>query len=81
MNNVFIISWIKGNCKRNKRCNGAHGEKELTAWNEHLEKMKNKMITREKEDNKRQKDNDSAGKNKAPIKDKIQAPRTNEVGC
>ena len=34
-------SWIKlkGVCPRAKTCTGAHGEAELKAWNEHLERM------------------------------------------
>lgn len=34
-----IHSWKKGTCKLNKACTYAHGDDELNAWNEHLEKM------------------------------------------
>ena len=35
------LSWIKleGVCPRAKTCTGAHGETELKAWNEYLERM------------------------------------------
>ncbi|KAK2571999.1 putative helicase with zinc finger domain, partial [Acropora cervicornis] len=32
-------NWKKGTCKLNKACTYAHGDDELNAWNEHLEKM------------------------------------------
>ena len=31
--------WKKGTCKLDKACTFAHGDDELRAWNEHLEKM------------------------------------------
>ena len=46
-------SWIKlkGVCPRAKTCTGAHGETELKAWNEHLERMGHEMQTQEKKKN------------------------------
>ena len=41
--------WASGTCKLQRECTFAHGEKELEAWNEHLEKMEKerKMNTKE----------------------------------
>ena len=41
--------WANGTCKLPRECAFAHGEKELEAWNEHLEKMgkERKMKTEE----------------------------------
>lgn len=45
--NILLIfpasSWKDGACKLNRTCTFAHGEKELTAWNEHLERMEKEM--------------------------------------
>ena len=48
---------MEGNCKRGKACNGAHGEKERTAWNEHLKRMEKEIEKEAEEENKQQKDN------------------------
>ena len=46
--------WVNGTCKLQRACTFAHGEKELEAWNEHLEKMEKqrKMKTEEGKDEK-----------------------------
>lgn len=51
---IFPASrWKNGTCKLNRGCSFAHGEKELTAWNEHLEKMEKEM--KKKTDEKKEK--------------------------
>ncbi|KAJ7378377.1 hypothetical protein OS493_023632 [Desmophyllum pertusum] len=52
--------WTKGTCKLNKSCTFAHGEKELTAWNEHLEKMENELKTKTEEEKKKEQTEDGA---------------------
>ena len=36
-------SWTKGSCKLGRVCLCAHGETELTAWNNHLQKMEQEI--------------------------------------
>ena len=53
---------MKGNCKRTKTCTGAHGEKERTAWNEHLKMMEKEIQKEAEKESKQQKDHDSPRK-------------------
>ena len=48
---VNYSSWMKGVCPRARTCTGAHGETELKAWNEHLERMGPEMHTQDKTKN------------------------------
>lgn len=52
--------WKKGSCKLGRVCTFAHGETELTAWNNHLEKMDSELKTKKVE----QKDVDSVEESK-----------------
>ena len=70
-------------CKLGRGCTFAHGEKELTAWNEHLKKMEKEINRMEKEKNTEEekkkeqtKDRDFAVKSKirSPIKNDRPAP-------
>ena len=77
--------WTKGACKLGRGCTFAHGDKELEAWNEHLEKMENEMKRETGKENKEQND-DSLEKTKgsdSPMKDKNceRAAPTYKVGC
>ena len=53
---------MEGNCKRAKKCTGAHGEEERTAWNEHLKMMEKEIQKETEEESKQQKDHDSPRK-------------------
>lgn len=70
-------------CKFGRGCTFAHGEKELTAWNEHLKVMEKEMKriemkkkTEEEKKKEQTKDHDSAVKSKirSPMKDGRPAP-------
>lgn len=45
-----------------KACTYAHGQAELTAWNEHLKRMEKEIKKRTEKEIEMQKDDDSAGK-------------------
>ena len=47
-------------CKLGRGCTNAHGDKELAAWNEHLEKMAKEMENRKEAQNKKEDDESSA---------------------
>lgn len=75
-------------CKFGRGCTFAHGEKELTAWNEHLTVMEKEMkrlekerYTKEEEKTEQTQDHDSTVKRQVrlPIKDGRPAP-TYKVG-
>jgi len=61
--------WTKGSCKLGRVCTFAHGETELTAWNDHLKKMEQEMAKDgEKETTKAErKDVDSIVESKASL--------------
>ena len=79
---LFYNRWTKGTCKLNNTCLFAHGEKELTAWNEHVKRMETEEMKMEMEtENKNQNDDSSVGKNKVStlVEDKRPTP-TYKVG-
>jgi len=64
-------------------CTFAHGEKELVAWNDHLEKMELKKKKKTEEESNKKEDDHSAVKSKVNvslIKEEIPAP-TYKVWC
>ena len=70
--------WTKGNCKLGKVCTFAHGETELTAWNDHLRKMEQEVAKdSEKETRKVEKKNGASAvesKVTSPIEDERPTP-------
>ena len=46
---LFDLSWKRGTCKLDRGCLFAHGEKELTAWNEHLSRMETEIRQKREE--------------------------------
>jgi len=69
--------WANGTCKLHRECTFAHGEKELEAWNEHLEKMEKerKMKTEEGKEVKRTDGHPKSSSNKVNYYD--MQPRCN----
>lgn len=67
-------------CKLGRGCTFAHGDKELAAWNEHLEKMAKEMENRKEALNEKE-DDKSSGKmeENSTITDNHQPP-TYKVG-
>ena len=66
-NRIFLstIRWRKGTCKLGIGCTFAHGEEELTAWNEQLEKMK------KDERKKKEKENDEQREDEFKVESKV----------
>ena len=62
--------WTKGSCKLGRVCTFAHGETELTAWNNHLEKMDSELKTRKV----KQKNVDSAEESKVSSLVEVERP-------
>lgn len=56
---LSTIRWRKGTCKLGRGCTFAHGEEELTAWNEQLEKMRKDEKTKKEKEKVDQKEDES----------------------
>ena len=86
-NRIFLRTprWTKGACKLGKGCTFAHGEEELNAWNEHLDKMEKETKTKTKNENEEQKDEplEKSEEGDSPMKNKNceRAAPTYKVGC
>ena len=69
-------SWTNGSCKLGRVCTFAHGETELTAWNNHLEKMEQEIAkdTELKTRKVERKDDDAAEKSKVNSPVEVERP-------
>ena len=62
------------------KCTDAHGDKELSEWNQHLERMEKEMDHRRKEKNVKNDNTTAKTKTSVFTRENLQAP-SYEVGC
>lgn len=72
--------WRKGSCKLDRKCTLAHGEKELTAWNEHLKKMEMRMERKKEEETEKAEEKGEESMTSSTMNDDKRPATTYKVG-